>query len=309
MNDITLNAFFDELTKLAASLERSGERWSTVPGATGLSEDTHNPGHYMLTRNYGSTGEMENFYLKLTPEQRDTGNFDRKDILGYVGSHPMGQDRWEINSLYVDPQHRRKGIADALVGYHVNKVHPNKQMVVLTDPDKEGNVAKNYLTKLYAKHGFSGELRDIMPGAMHRPASGNLTKTAAETATKTDPEKWERAKRDAVERMGGKHSARAMQLAVNLYKDRGGGYVGKKPSAENNSMRKWTKQEWQTRPGTPERAERSDGSTARYLPKEKWESLSKKEQIATDRKKLRAKEQYVDNTRAAKVRADADYID
>ena len=136
-----------------------------------------------------------------------------------------------------------------------------------------------------------------------------LTKLAAETATKTDPEKWERAKRDAVERMGGKHSARAMQLAVNLYKDRGGGYAGKKPSAENNSMRKWTKQEWQTRPGTPERAERSDGSTSRYLPKEKWESLSKKEQVATDRKKLRAKEQYVDNTRAAKVRADADYID
>lgn len=136
-----------------------------------------------------------------------------------------------------------------------------------------------------------------------------LTKIAAETATKTDPEKWERAKRDAVERMGGKHSARAMQLAVNLYKDRGGDYAGKKPSAENNSMRKWTKQEWQTRPGTPERAERSDGSTSRYLPKEKWESLSKREQVATDRKKLRAKEQYVDNTRAAKVRADADYIE
>jgi hypothetical protein len=136
-----------------------------------------------------------------------------------------------------------------------------------------------------------------------------LIKIASETATKTDPEKWERAKRDAVERMGGKHSARAMQLAVNLYKDRGGDYAGNKPSAENNSMRKWTKQEWQTRPGTPERAERSDGSTSRYLPKEKWESLSKKEQIATDRKKLRANEQYVDNTRAAKVRADADYIE
>ena len=163
----------------AADSGRSGERWKTISGATAFSEDTHNPGHYMFTRNYGPTGEMENFYLKLTPEQRDAGNFSRKDVLGHVGSHPMGQDRWEINSLYVDPQHRRKGIANALVDYHVNKVHPNKQMVVLTDPDKEGNVAKNYLTKLYAKHGFSGELREVMPGAMHRPASGDLAKIAA----------------------------------------------------------------------------------------------------------------------------------
>lgn len=174
-----------QMAKSAGS-ERSGERWNTVPGSTALSEDTHNPGHYMLTRNYGPTGEMENFYLKLTPEQRDTGNFSRKDVLGHVGSHPMGQDRWEINSLYVEPQHRRKGIADALVGYHVNKVHPNKQMVVLTDPDKEGNVAKNYLTKLYAKHGFSGELRDIMPGAMHRPASGDLAKIAEMVVGRTE---------------------------------------------------------------------------------------------------------------------------
>ena len=38
------------------------------------------------------------------------------------------------------------------------------------------------------------------------------------------PELWERCKRDAKARMGGKHSARAMQLATQLYKKRGGGY-------------------------------------------------------------------------------------
>lgn len=134
-----------------------------------------------------------------------------------------------------------------------------------------------------------------------------LRKFAAETAVKKDPAKWEQAKRDAVASMGGKHSARAMQQAVRLYKERGGEYKGSKPSASENSMAKWTKQEWQTRPGTPEKAERKDGSTSRYLPKEKWESLSKKEQVATDRKKLKSDEQYVANTRAAKVKGDADY--
>jgi hypothetical protein len=132
-------------------------------------------------------------------------------------------------------------------------------------------------------------------------------KLAAEVATKKDPELWARAKAEAKRRMGGKHSARAMQLASKIYQDRGGEYEGKEPSAGQNSMKKWTKQDWQTRPGTSEIAERSDGSTSRYLPKKKWESLSKEEQVATDRKKLRADEQYVRNTEEAKVRGDADY--
>jgi 8-oxo-dGTP pyrophosphatase MutT (NUDIX family) len=132
-------------------------------------------------------------------------------------------------------------------------------------------------------------------------------KLAAEVATKKNPELWARAKAEAKRKMGGKHSARAMQLASKIYQDRGGEYVGKEPSAGQNSMKKWTKQDWQTRPGTSEIAERSDGSTSRYLPKKKWESLSKKEQVATDRKKLRADEQYVRNTDKAKVKGDADY--
>jgi hypothetical protein len=64
------------------------------------------------------------------------------------------------------------------------------------------------------------------------------TKTASLVATKTDPEKWERAKEQAKAKMGGKHSARAMQLATKIYKDNGGGYSGKEPSAKNNSMKR-----------------------------------------------------------------------
>lgn len=65
------------------------------------------------------------------------------------------------------------------------------------------------------------------------------------TATKRDPAKWEAAKRKAKAKMGGKWSARAAQLAVKYYKDSGGKYKGKKPTAKNNKLKKWTKQDWQ----------------------------------------------------------------
>jgi len=133
------------------------------------------------------------------------------------------------------------------------------------------------------------------------------TKTAEAIAVKRDPQKWEQAKQEAKAKMGGKHSARAMQLAVKLYKDKGGTYSGKKPTPANNSMRKWTKQDWQTRPGTPEIAQRSDGSTSRYLPKKKWDNLSHKQQVATDVKKLNADSQYISNTSSAKVKGNAKY--
>jgi len=65
------------------------------------------------------------------------------------------------------------------------------------------------------------------------------------TATKRDPKKWSAAKSRAKAKMGGKWSARAAQLAVKYYKDSGGKYKGKKPSAKNNKLKKWTKQDWQ----------------------------------------------------------------
>ncbi len=61
------------------------------------------------------------------------------------------------------------------------------------------------------------------------------------TATKKDPAKWARAKARAKAKMGGKHSARAMQLAVKYYKDDGGTYSGPK---KKTSLGKWSKQKW-----------------------------------------------------------------
>ena len=98
------------------------------------------------------------------------------------------------------------------------------------------------------------------------------------TATKRDPKKWAAAKAKAKRKMGGKHSARAMQLAVKYYKDAGGTYSGKKKST--NKLSKWSKQKWRTKSGKP-----SSKTGERYLPEKAIKSLSSKEYAATTRAK------------------------
>ena len=97
-------------------------------------------------------------------------------------------------------------------------------------------------------------------------------------AKKTNPGLWEKAKSQAKARMGGKHSARAMQLAVSIYKKAGGGYSGAK--GKSNSLSKWTKQDWGTKSGKP-----SGETGERYLPKKAIKSLTSAEYAATTRAK------------------------
>jgi len=104
------------------------------------------------------------------------------------------------------------------------------------------------------------------------------------TATKKQPKKWEAAKAKAQAKMGGKWSARAAQLATKYYKDAGGTYAGKKPTAKTNKLKKWTKEDWGTKSGKPSTV--GKGATGeRYLPKKAREALSSKEYAATTRKK------------------------
>lgn len=93
------------------------------------------------------------------------------------------------------------------------------------------------------------------------------------TTQRDNPKLWEYCKTEAVEKMG-KFSARAMQYAVKLYKERGGGYIGKK--SEQNSLVKWTKEDWGYT-GEPKHS--------RYLPRRAREHLTVGEKIATDRAK------------------------
>ena len=97
-------------------------------------------------------------------------------------------------------------------------------------------------------------------------------------AKKRDPKKWAAAKARAKRKMGGKHSARAMQLATKYYKDAGGTYSGKKKPS--NKLSKWSKQKWRTKSGKP-----SSTTGERYLPEKAIKALSSKEYAATTRAK------------------------
>ena len=83
--------------------------------------------------------------------------------------------------------------------------------------------------------------------------------------------------------MGGKHSARSMQLAGKLYREAGGGYTGEK-TKEQKSMSKWTKEDWGTKSGKNSTiGPKATGE--RYLPRKAREALSDKEYAATSRAK------------------------
>ena len=103
-------------------------------------------------------------------------------------------------------------------------------------------------------------------------------------AVKSNPKKWEAAKAKAKAKMGGKHSARAMQLAVKYYKDMGGQYNGAKKSS--NKLSKWTKQDWgYVSPGDKKKPK---SKRRRYLPKSVRTNLSDAVKRSTNKKKEEA---------------------
>lgn len=101
--------------------------------------------------------------------------------------------------------------------------------------------------------------------------------------TRSNPKLWEQAKTQAKAKMGGKHSARAMQLAGKIYKEKGGEYSGPKTEAQKD-LSKWTKEDWGTKSGKNSTLG-SKATGERYLPKKARESLSAKEYSATTKAK------------------------
>ena len=103
------------------------------------------------------------------------------------------------------------------------------------------------------------------------------------SATKTKPDLWKRivsrVKSQASHGTGaGKWSGRKAQAAVKAYKKAGGGYSGAK--SKNNSLTKWSKQDWTTKSG-----KKSSKTGERYLPKKAIKKLSSKEYAKTTAKK------------------------
>ena len=118
-----------------------------------------------------------------------------------------------------------------------------------------------------------------------------------------DPALWARAKREAVRRLGGRHSARAMQLAGKLYRDAGGTYVGPRSKAQT-SLTRWTAERWTTATGAKACRKTAKGTRCdRYLPRAAWEALTPAQAKATRTVKRDAAGQYVANTPAARKAA------
>lgn len=103
----------------------------------------------------------------------------------------------------------------------------------------------------------------------------------------TKPEMRERIKnRIKAGSKGGKPgqwSARKAQLLAQAYEKAGGGYSGSKTKAQQ-SLKKWTKEEWGTKSGRPS-TQGKKATGERYLPKKARESLSASEYAATTAKK------------------------
>jgi hypothetical protein len=96
---------------------------------------------------------------------------------------------------------------------------------------------------------------------------------------RTNEKLWEKAKSEAKAKMGGKHSARAMQLAGKIYKDKGGDYTGSKTKAQKD-LSKWTKEDWGTKSG-----KKSSETGERYLPAKAIKALTPAEYAATTKAK------------------------
>jgi hypothetical protein len=99
---------------------------------------------------------------------------------------------------------------------------------------------------------------------------------------RTKPDLWSRVKAEVTRSskggQPGQWSARKAQLAVKLYKERGGKYIGRKSS--RNSLHQWTVQDWRTKSGLP-----SLLTGERYLPAKAIKNLSSAEYARTTRKK------------------------
>lgn len=116
-------------------------------------------------------------------------------------------------------------------------------------------------------------------------------------AKKTDPGKWRRivasVKASGKGGKPGQWSARKAQLATQRYKSAGGGYKG--PKSSDNSLSKWTKEEWGTKSGKPS-TQGPKATGERYLPKAARNKLTAAEYAATTRAKregTRAGKQFV----------------
>mgnify|MGYP005995381089 CR=1 FL=1 len=150
----------------------------------------------------------------------------------------------------------------------------------IIDPDDEDDIDAD---EFFSRVEDESEARDHSDDVdVLESLLADLGSRGNKSAQRTDPALWERVKAEVTRgTKGGKRgqwSARKAQLAVKLYKERGGGYVG--PKDPDNSLTRWTKQDWRTKSGRP-----SAETGERYLPAKAIDALTDEEYAATTRAK------------------------
>ena len=112
---------------------------------------------------------------------------------------------------------------------------------------------------------------------------------------RSNPRLWKTVKnkvtREEKGGLPGQWSARKAQLAVRLYKEKGGKYKGHK--TRKNALHQWTIQNWKTKSGLP-----SLITGERYLPEKAIASLTPQEYYRTSAKKRRGLTQFVKQPRS-----------
>ncbi|AUQ76373.1 Rho termination factor N-terminal domain-containing protein [Phaeobacter piscinae] len=87
------------------------------------------------------------------------------------------------------------------------------------------------------------------------------------TAKKNDPELWQEVKEEITQSdkggEPGEWSARKAQLAVQMYKRRGGTYADDGPDQDETDLNQWSEEDWGTKSGA-----NSSDTGERYLPKD-----------------------------------------
>ncbi|MBQ4806136.1 aspartate-semialdehyde dehydrogenase [Phaeobacter sp. HS012] len=87
------------------------------------------------------------------------------------------------------------------------------------------------------------------------------------TAKKNNPELWQEVKKEITQSdkggEPGEWSARKAQLAVQMYKRRGGTYADKGPDQDETDLNQWSEEDWGTKSGA-----KSSDTGERYLPKD-----------------------------------------
>lgn len=117
-----------------------------------------------------------------------------------------------------------------------------------------------------------------MPEKIQKNYLATYTKPALRTKLK------EKIKKETKGGKSNQWSARKSQLLNKEYEAQGGDYKNKGQKIKSQeSLSKWTKEDWQTSDKKPARRKKI---TTRYLPKSVWEKLPAKEQKKANKTKI-----------------------